>query len=92
MSLNINEKMRNEKKMEKKVGDVPRKFLIFPLVTVLKSQTWYQTNAKIPTFYLIRYANYLSIIYIYINENIRNERESWKNIYEDVPKKLLISQ
>ena len=31
---------------------VPRKFLIFQLVIALELQTWYQTDAKIQTFYL----------------------------------------
>ena len=79
--------------MEKKVGDASKIFLIFQLVTVLESQTWYQPNTKIPNFYpLIRYANYLIIIFIYINENIRNYRKSLKSINEDVPTKLFISQ
>ena len=77
--MNINENMRNERKIREKSRGVPRKFLIFQLVIASESQTWYQTEAKIPTFYLlIRYANYLIVIFMNINENIRNERKSWK--------------
>ena len=62
MSMNINEKMRNYRKIGEKSRDVPRKFLIFHLVIALENQIWYQTDAKIPTFnLLIRYANYLII-------------------------------
>ena len=39
-------------------------------------QPWYQIYAKVQPFYLmIKYANYLIIIFIYITENIRNERK-----------------
>ena len=78
--------------METKSRGVPRKILIFKLVNALENQTWYQTNAKILTFYLsIRYANYLIIIFMNINESIRNEK-ILENIIEGVPTKLLISQ
>ena len=81
MSMNINENMRNERKIREKSRGVPRKFLIFQLVIALESQTWYQTEAKIPTFnLLIKYANYLIVIFMNINENIRNERKSWKTL------------
>ena len=79
--MNINENMRNERKIQEKSRGVPRRILIFQLVIALESQTWYQTEAKIPTFYLmIRYANYLVVIFMNINENIRNERKSWKTL------------
>ena len=81
MSMNIGENMRNERKIREKSRDIPRKFLIFQLVIAFESQTWYQTVAKIPTFYLlIRYANYLIVIFMNINKNIRNERKSWKTL------------
>ena len=71
MSMNISENMRNERKIGEKSRSVPRKCLIFQLVIALESQTWYQTNAKIPTFYLvIRYANYLIIIFINIMKTL----------------------
>ena len=38
---------------------------------------WYQIYAKVKSFYLmIKYANYQIIIFMNINENIRNERKS----------------
>ena len=79
--MNINENMRNKRKNgEKKVG-IDLKFLIFQFVIALENQTWHQTDAKIQTFYLLmRYANYLVIIFMNINENIRNERKSWKTL------------
>ena len=81
MSMNINENMRNERKIREKSRGVPRKFLIFQLVIALESRTWYQTEAKIPTFnLLIKYANYLIVIFMNINENIRNQRKSWKTL------------
>ena len=79
--MNINEKMRNERKIQEKSRGVPRKIFICQLVIALERQTWYQTKAKTPTFYLlIRYANYLVVIFMNINENIRNERKSWKTL------------
>ena len=76
MSMNINENMRNERKIGEKSRGVHRKCLIFQLVIALESQTWYQTDAKIPIFYLlIRYANHLIIIFMNINENIRNDKK-----------------
>ena len=45
--MNINENMRNQRKMEKKSRGVPRKFLIFQLVIAFENQTWYQSDAKI---------------------------------------------
>ena len=64
----------------RKQSGVPRKFLIFQLVIALENQTWYQTDAKIQTFnLLIRYANYLIIIFMNINENIKNERNPGKH-------------
>ena len=72
--------MRNKRKNGEISRGVPRKFLIFQFVIALENKTWYQTDAKIQTFYLlIRYANYLIIIFININENIRNARKSWKH-------------
>ena len=66
--------------MEKSRG-VLRKFIIFQLVIALESLTCYQKDAKVQTFYLlIRYANFLIIIFMNINENIRNERKSWKTL------------
>ena len=60
MSTNINENMRNYRKNCESSRGVPRKFLIFQLVIALANQTWYRTDAKKQTFYLlIRYANYL---------------------------------
>ena len=57
MSININENMRNYRKMEKEVG--------------VYLENWYQTDAKIQTFYLlIRYANYLIIKFMNINETL----------------------
>ena len=73
--------MKNEIKNREKSRGVPRNLLIFQLVIALESQTWYQTEAKIPYFYLlIRYANYLIVIFVNINEDIRNERKSWKTL------------
>ena len=45
--------MGNERKIGEKSRGVPRNFLIFQLVIAKESQTWYQTDAKIPTFYLL---------------------------------------
>ena len=53
MSMNINENIRNKRKIGEKGRGVPRKFLIFQLVIALESQTWNQTNAKISTFHLL---------------------------------------
>ena len=53
MSMNINENMRNERKIGEKSRGVPIKFHIFQLVIALENQTWYQTDAKIHTFYLL---------------------------------------
>ena len=47
--MNINENMRNERKIGENSRGVPKKLLIFQLVIALENQTWYQTNAKIPT-------------------------------------------
>ena len=79
--MNINENMRNKRNIGVKSRGLPRKLLIFQLVIALENQTWYQTDAKIQTFYLlIIYVNYLIIIFMNINENNRNERKSWKTL------------
>ena len=78
--MDINETWEIREKWRKS-RDVPRKFLIIQLVIALENQTWYQTDAKIQTFYLlIRYANYLIIVFMYIYENIRNERKSCQTL------------
>ena len=59
---------------------MPTKCLLFQLPLALEYQTWNQIYAKLQQFYLmIKYANYLIIIFMNINENIRNERISEKN-------------
>ena len=50
--MNINENMRNQRRMEKKVGVYLENFS-FQLVIALELQTWYQTDAKIQTFFLL---------------------------------------
>ena len=70
---------------------MPRKFLNFQLPIAIKYQTWYQINAKVePIYIMIRYANYLIIIFMNINENIRNERKS-KNKMGVIYKTTVIS-
>ena len=54
---------------------MPTKCLLLPIVPEYK--TWYQIYAKVQPFYLmIKYVNDLNIIFMNINENIRNERKS----------------
>ena len=56
---------------------MPRKVLYFQLPIAIEYQTCYQINAKVDSIYImIRCANYLIIIFMNINENIRNERKS----------------
>ena len=65
-----------KKKLEQYRG-VPRKFLFFQLPIAIEYQTWFQIKAKVePIYIMISYANYLIIISMNINENIRNERKS----------------
>ena len=68
-------------KIEKKIGVYLEKIPIFQLLIALENQAWYNTDSKMQTFYLlIRYANYLIIIFMNINENIWNERKLWKTL------------
>ena len=70
---------------------MPSKCLLFQLPIALEYQTWNQIYAKVQPFYLmIKYTKYLIIIFININENIRNERNHRKN--GGVSTKLLLSQ
>ena len=55
------------------------KCLLFQLPIALEYHTWYQIYAKVqPLYLMIKYTNYLSIIFLNINENIINERKSYK--------------
>ena len=58
---------------------VSTQYLIYQLLIAIEYQTWYHINAKIHTFcLLLSYASYLNILSININENIRNERKTYK--------------
>ena len=59
-------------------GSIPTKFSILHLFIKLEYQRWYPIRANIQPFYLlISQGNYLITIFMNINENIRNERESF---------------
>ena len=69
-------KLEKLEKILEQYRGVPRKFLYFQLPIAIEHHTWYQINAKVePICIMIRYANYLIIISMNINENIRNERK-----------------
>ena len=74
--MNIHENIRDYEIVEQ-FRCVSRKYLYFQLPIAIEYQTWYQINAKVePIYMMIRYANYLIIISMNNNENIRNERKS----------------
>ena len=63
---------------------MPIKCLLFQLPIALEYQTWYQICLGTT----IKYANYIIIIFININENIRNEKKTkkkWGCIYKTTP-------
>ena len=76
----IHEYSWKHEKLEKIVEQfrgVPRKLSYFQLPIAIEYQTLYEINAKVePIYIMIRYANYLIILFMNINENIRNERKS----------------
>ena len=68
---------------------MPTKCLLLSIASTY--QTWYQIYAKVQPFYLmIKYANYLIIIFMNINE-ILEMRENYKR-NGGVSTKLLLSQ
>ena len=57
-------------KLKEILGGVPSKCLILQLLNALEHQTGYQIYAKArPIYLMIRYPNYLIIIFMNINEN-----------------------
>ena len=70
---------------------MPKTFLYFQLPIAIEYQTWYEINAKVePIYIMLRYANYLIIISMNINENIKIERKSSKKM-EFIYKTTLVS-
>ena len=78
MSININENMRSKRKIGEEVG-VYLKISHISVGNCLREPKLVPNKVRYQPFYLlIRYANCLIIIFMNINENIRNERKSWK--------------
>ena len=51
--MNINENLKNERKIVEKLRDIPIKLPISHLLCVLVYQTWYQINTRSKYFYLM---------------------------------------
>ena len=59
---------------------MPRKVLYFQLRIAIEYQTWYQINVKVkPIYVMIRYANYLIIIFIILMKAIEMKENHRRN-------------
>ena len=66
--MNINESIRNKRKIVKNYGGVHANLSTSQLLTILYYQPWYQFNANTKHVYLmVQYANYLKIVFVNIN-------------------------
>ena len=66
--MNINENIRNKRKIVKIKGGVHAYLSTSPLLTFLYYKPWYQYSANTYHVYLMhQYANYLKIVFMNIN-------------------------
>ena len=74
--MNINENISNYRKIAKNKGGTPTKLLMSQMLVALNCKTWFLIDPKTQSFY--QHANNLILIFMYINENIRNYRKPQK--------------
>ena len=70
----INERIRKKRKLVEKLGSIPSKLPVYLLLTIVDYKTSYQIKVDpLRVTKIIKYTNNLILIFMTINENIRNK-------------------